>query len=928
MKNVNFGYATNYTIKGTIYRDADRSETLEDGEKLYQGVTVDLLDASGNVVATTTTDAHGAYAFTNLEEGTYKVRVRKEGPIADLVQTEDPDGTKDNSSGDITLELNDPIKENVNFGYISDNSISGTIYRDDNRSNSHNGGEAGYPAQTVQLLDKDGQVIATTTTDANGNYSFDNLPDGTYSVKVVKDGALTDLEQTEDPDGTKDSASEPIVLNEDNPTKKNVNFGYVPDYFIKGTIYRDGNRSGALDAGEKLYEGVTVNLVDADGTVVATTTTDADGSYSFDKLPAGTYSVTVVQDGPIAGLEQTGDPDATKDNASEPITLNNDNPSTTDVNFGYIADNSLSGTVYRDDSRNGDQDGTEPGYSGVTVQLLDASGNVVATTTTDANGTYSFSKLPDGTYSVKVVKDGELADTEQTEDPDATKDNASEPVTLGEDNPSKDHIDFGYVPDYSIHGLVYRDGDRNEAHGATEKGYANQTVELRDKDGKVVATTTTDANGAYSFSKLPAGDYTVKVVKDGALTDLDQTEDPDSTKDSASGVISLSNDPRTETDVNFGYIANNSINGTIYRDGDRDGRKGDTEGRYSGVTVQLLDASGNVVATTTTDKDGKYSFEHLPDGTYSVTVVKDGALADADQTGDPDNKLDNASQPITLDEDNPTKGDVDFGYVPNNTITGTVYRDDNRDKMIDGDEPGLERVSVQLLDEDGNVLQTLDTAADGTYAFQHLPDGTYTVKVVRSSAIKDYDQTEDPDATVDDTSAVYTMGPGHSLQENVNFGYVPDYSIAGRVYRDSDKSGSYTDGEETFGGVTVDLLDKDGNVVGTTTTDADGTYSFSKLPAGTYRVKVHPDGALAGLDQTEDPDGIADSMSGAITIGFDNPTVTGVNFGYVAPDVPAVEPGLMQRLARTGFDGLVGGAGLGAAAAGGLLLWMRRRRQD
>ena len=927
VKNVNFGYATNYTIKGTIYRDADRSDTLEDGEKLYQGVTVDLLDASGNVVATTTTDAHGAYAFTNLEEGTYKVRVRKEGPIADLVQTEDPDGTKDNTSGDITLELNDPIKENVNFGYISDNSISGTIYRDDNRSNSHNGGEAGYPAQTVQLLDKDGQVIATTTTDANGNYSFDNLPDGTYSVKVVKDGALTDLEQTEDPDGTKDSASEPIVLNEDNPTKKNVNFGYVPDYFIKGTIYRDGNRSGALDAGEKLYEGVTVNLVDADGTVVATTTTDADGSYSFDKLPAGTYSVTVVQDGPIAGLEQTGDPDATKDNASESITLNNDNPSTTDVNFGYIADNSLSGTVYRDDSRNGDQDGTEPGYSGVTVQLLDASGNVVATTTTDANGTYSFSKLPDGTYSVKVVKDGELADTEQTEDPDATKDNASEPVTLGEDNPTKGHIDFGYVPDYSIHGLVYRDGDRNETHGAGEKGYANQTVELRDKDGKVVATTTTDANGAYSFSKLPAGDYTVKVVKDGALTDLDQTEDPDSTKDSASGVISLSNDHRTETDVNFGYIANNSINGTIYRDGDRDGRKGDTEGRYSGVTVQLLDASGNVVATTTTDKDGKYSFEHLPDGTYSVKVVKDGVLADADQTGDPDNKLDNASQPITLNEDNPTKGDVDFGYVPNNTITGTVYRDDNRDKTINGDEPGLERVSVQLLDEHGDVLQTLDTAADGTYAFQHLPDGTYTVKVVRSSAIKDYDQTEDPDATVDDTSAVYTMGPGHSLQENVNFGYVPDYSIAGRVYRDSDKSGSYTDGEETFGGVTVDLLDASGNVVATTTTDADGTYSFTKLPAGTYRVKVHPDGALAGLDQTEDPDGIADSMSGAITIGFDNPTVTGVNFGYIAPDAPAVEPGLKQRLARTGFDGLVGGAGLGAAAAGGLLLWMRRRRQ-
>ena len=929
VQNVNFGYATNYTIKGTIYRDADRSESLEDGEKLYQGVTVDLLDNAGNVVATTTTDAHGAYAFTNLEEGTYKVRVRKEGPIVDLVQTEDPDATKDNTSGDITLELNDPIKENVNFGYISDNSISGTVYRDDNRSGALNSGESGYPEQTVQLLDKDGTVIATTKTDANGMYSFDKLPDGTYSVKVVKDGALADNEQTGDPDSTLDNASEPITLDEANPTKKDVDFGYVPDYFIKGTIYRDGNRSGALDTDEKLYEGVTVQLRDADGTVVATTTTDADGAYSFDKLPAGTYTVTVVQDGPIAGLEQTGDPDATKDNASESITLNNDNPSTTDVNFGYVNNNSLSGTVYRDDSRNGDQDGTEPGYSGVIVQLLDKDGQVITTTTTDANGRYSFDKLPDGTYSVTVVKDGELADTEQTEDPDATKDNSSEPVTLGEDNPFKDHIDFGYVPDYSIHGLVYRDGDRSESHGTDEKGYANQTVELRDKDGKVVATTTTDADGAYSFEKLPAGDYTVTVVKDGALTDLDQTEDPDSTKDSASGVISLSNDHRTRTDVNFGYIANNSINGSIYRDGDRDGRKGDTEGRYSGVTVQLLDENGTVIATTTTDKDGTYSFEHLSDGTYSIKVVKDGVLADADQTGDPDTTLDNASKPITLDENSPTKSDVDFGYVPNNTITGTVYRDDNRDKMIDGDEPGLERVSVQLLDEDGNVVQTLDTAADGTYAFQHLKDGKYTVKVVRSSAIKDYDQTEDPDATIDDTSAVYTMGPENSLQENVNFGYVPDYSIAGRVYRDADKSGSYTDGEETFEGVTVDLIDASGTVVATATTTADGTYSFEKLPAGTYRVKVHADGALADLDQTEDPDGIADSMSGEITIGFDNQTVTGVNFGYVAPDAPATKPStsLAQRLASTGFDGLVGTAGLVSAAAGGLLLWMRRRRQ-
>lgn len=697
---------------------------------------------------------------------------------------------------------------------------------------------------------------------------------------------------------------------------------------LSGKVYYDANESSSFDNGEDPFKDITVELIGADGSVVATTKTDADGNYSFTGLDAGTYTVKVTKAGEIAELTQTEDPDGTKDNASGAITLNADNPVRENVNFGYIKKHAISGNVYLDQNRDKTKNTGDIDLSGVTVKLLDKDGNVVGTTTTDKDGNYSFTGLNDGTYTVQVDKTGPLADKEQTEDPSGKTDSRSQAITFTRTDPDVTNVNFGYAEDYTVSGTVYKDKDRSESLNNSEPGFDGITVNLLGEDGQVVATTTTKADGTYSFSKLPAGKYTVKVEPSDLLKNYEQTEDPDGTKDHTSGVIQVNHDNPSVKNVNFGYAPNFAINGTIYRDGDRDGKKGDTEGRYSGVTVQLLDKDGKVITTTTTDKDGKYSFEHLPDGTYSVKVVKDGALTDTDQTGDPDSKLDNASEPITLDEKNPSKGDVDFGYVPNNTIKGTVYRDDNRDKMINGDEPGLERVSVQLLDEDGKVLQTLDTDADGNYAFQHLPDGKYTVKVVRSSSIKDYDQTEDPDATVDDTSAVYTMGPENSLQEKVNFGYVPDYSIAGRVYRDSDKSGSYTDGEETFSGVTVDLLDKDGNVVATTTTDKDGNYSFEKLPAGTYRVKVHTDGDLAGLDQTEDPDGIADSMSGEITIGFDNQKVTGVNFGYVAPDVPATKPSLKQRLARTGFDGLIGGAGLGAAVVGGMFLWMRRRRQD
>ena len=225
------------------------------------------------------------------------------------------------------------------------------------------------------------------------------------------------------------------------------------------------------------------------------------------------------------------------------------------MNFGYNPNNTIKGSVYRDDNRSSSRDGSEEGYQGQTVQLLDKDGNVVATTTTAADGSYSFEHLPDGTYSVKVVKDGALTDTEQTEDPDGTKDNASEPITLDPTQSVKEGVNFGYVPDYSISGLVYNDANRNGSHDGSETPYAGVTVNLLDSAGNVVATTTTDANGAYSFTKLPAGYYTVKVVVSGDLANLDQTEDPDGIADSASGVISLSNDHRTQSDVNFGYAA-------------------------------------------------------------------------------------------------------------------------------------------------------------------------------------------------------------------------------------------------------------------------------------------------------------------------------------------------------------------------------------
>lgn len=536
-----------HRLSGKVYFDKNDSSSYTTGEEGFNGVTVNLVNEAGTVVATTTTDADGNYSFTGLNAGTYTVKVVKDGQLANLTQTEDPDGTKDNASGAITLNTDNPVRENVNFGYVTKHAISGNVYLDENRDKTKNGDDVNLSGVTVTLVDGSGNVVATTTTDASGNYNFPGLADGTYTVKVDTTGKLAGLEQTEDPSGAKNSQSTPITFTRNDPDVTNVNFGYTKDYTVSGSVYYDKNRNSSMGVGEQGFGGITVNLLDKDGNITATTTTAADGSYSFGKLPAGKYSVQIEQSDLLKKLEQT-------QNSTEQFTLNNDNPAKSKVDFGFAANYTLKGTVYRDGNRSDSLDTGEKLYQGVTVQLLNNSGDVVATTTTDAQGAYTFQNLEAGDYKVRVVKDGALADTDQTEDPDGTKDNTSGVYTLKLEEPIHENINFGYVPDYSLSGTIFRDEARNGVKDPSDPRFPSVKVTLLDENGNVVATTTTDSNGAYKFSHLPDGKYRVKVDTTGVLNGLEQTLDPDTLKDSQSELIELGESNPTVENVDFGYM--------------------------------------------------------------------------------------------------------------------------------------------------------------------------------------------------------------------------------------------------------------------------------------------------------------------------------------------------------------------------------------
>jgi hypothetical protein len=173
-------------------------------------------------------------------------------------------------------------------------------------------------------------------------------------------------------------------------------------------VWEDQNQNGVQDSGEPGIPGVTVELLDSDGNLLATTTTDANGQYQFSELTPGGYSVRFVPPGgfvftvPDVG-DDTIDSDANPGTGGTGVSLAAGEINLTiDAGLVQEATASLGDYVWEDLNANAVQDPGEPGIPGVTVNLLDFNGNVIATTTTDANGNYLFSGLQVGTYSVRV----------------------------------------------------------------------------------------------------------------------------------------------------------------------------------------------------------------------------------------------------------------------------------------------------------------------------------------------------------------------------------------------------------------------------------------------------------------------------------------------------------------------------------------------
>ena len=149
------------------------------------------------------------------------------------------------------------------------------------------------------LISVSGKQVSTTTTDANGNYLFANLPPGSYKVSVTTpvgySATVSGKGTAATGSSTGSATSANLVSNGD--SDQTLDFGFVasPTVSVGNLVWKDVDRDGVQDAGEPGIPGVTVTITKADGSAVTdvfgnavtTTTTNSKGEYLFANLPPG-----------------------------------------------------------------------------------------------------------------------------------------------------------------------------------------------------------------------------------------------------------------------------------------------------------------------------------------------------------------------------------------------------------------------------------------------------------------------------------------------------------------------------------------------------------------------------------------------------------------------------------------------------------------
>ena len=565
------------------------------------------------------------------------------------------------------------------------------------------------PNTTIEVRDPAGAVIGTGTSDANGDFTV-TLPTGTTNPGDT----LTVIGK--DNAGNESQPTEVLVPADATvtaPTVTGVTGNSVAGYQVTGTA--DPN--------------ATIEIRDADGNVIATGTADGTGSFAVN-LPAGTANanetLTALAKDPAGN---TSTPTTFQTPADEVVAPPSVDKVTGNTTQGY----QVTGTA----------------ELGTTIEVRATDGTVLGTATTGPTGQYTVT-LASGKATAK-----------QTVNVVAKNDTGLESQPTTAMTPAD-------VTTPTIGDIT---GDSTTGYEITGTADPNTTIEVRNPDGTIIGTTTTDDQGNFTVD-LPAGaanpgDTLTVVGKDGDGNESQPTEVtvPEDATVAAPTVTTVTGTTAT------GY----QVTGTA----------------EPNVTIEIHNEAGLVIATGTTDGAGAFTIT-LPTGTATANealtaIAKDAAGKESNPTAfktpaDPD-------APVATPTVDKITGSTTKGY-----------------QVVGAAEVGT---TVEVRDADGTVLGMATTGTDGKYTVTLEPgkaSANETITVVAKNATGK--ESQPATATTPADLATPTID---SITGNSSKGY----EITGMAEPKT----------------TIDVRDADGTIIATTTANETGQYTVT-LPAG------------------------------------------------------------------------------------------------
>jgi hypothetical protein len=228
------------TVFGTVRRT--------DGPPVT-GAVVTLADMAGRKIGSVYTGPDGEYSLEVTTGGTYLIIASAQGhePIASLVAV-----------GDET------VRHDMTVAGVG--GLTGTVRM--------TGTGAPVAGATITVTDVQGEVVGTARTGVEGDFSFISLPEGMYTLVVSA------------PSHQPTAAA--VTIRRGTQARQDL------------MLAARGSLRGEVWTHDRPYEKARVTLMNEEGKIVATAMSDVNGTFAFDDLPPGDYTLVAAGHGPAA----------------------------------------------------------------------------------------------------------------------------------------------------------------------------------------------------------------------------------------------------------------------------------------------------------------------------------------------------------------------------------------------------------------------------------------------------------------------------------------------------------------------------------------------------------------------------------------------------------------------------------------------------